>query len=225
MKNLLFTILLHLILFHDGGSQSLLSGDLVTEQLVRMPSKSELLDNDYDGSPFLNDSFQNGTLTIRNQPGLVLPMRYNIYQDVMEVKFRGRMMQINPGDLIQSILLGKETLVPVKYPWESSMRQGLLFLLDSGKVNLYKKRNIQFEPWRAARAQEAGPKRARFKESLESFFLEFSNHKVVTLEKAKDLPLLFHDHRNELDDFFSKNKIKLKEDKLKELIHFYNSLQ
>ena len=225
MKNLFF-ILTHIIFIpFISNSQSLVSDQLVTEQLIKMPSRTDVLDSDFDGSPYLDDSFQLGTIFIGDHPGVTCPMRYDIYQDVMEVKYKGRLMQIIPSELIRFISINKDRLVPKKYPMGSGMIQGLLFELDTGKINLYKKRNLEFEPWRAARAQESGPKKARFKDMLDSYFIEFPNQKIVLIEKAKDITLLFHDHRKEIDEYLVKNKLKMKDVKLIEFIRFYNTLQ
>jgi hypothetical protein len=222
MKFRLIIGLLFLINMLSG--QALLSGNLFIDKFNHLPVSDAVKNGEYEGSPFLIDSFVEGILRIKNEATYKMPMRYNLYGDVLDVKYKGRDLVLTPNDIIEVIEIKNHKLVTTLYEFNGTRNKGFLFLLDTGKVNLLMKKNISFEDWRPARAQEAGPKLARFKESLDAFFLQ-SGTKVTQIKNIKDLPGLFSSNRSKVTDFIKKNKTKLKQEKLIELVKYYNSLQ
>ncbi len=205
-------------------AQSLLSGDLVTEKIVRTPMDESILSSDYVGSPYLIDSFMIGKVVTSDHTVFKLPMRYNIFRDIIDVKYQGRDMQILASDIIDNIEIGNYTLTVGNYELDGKKFKSYLFVLDTGKISLLKKRSIKFEEWRPAKAQESAPKPAEFKESLDYYFLRTSSGRLKPFSKVKELPELFTGHRREVEEFIDKNKIKMKQEKLVDLVRFYNSL-
>jgi len=219
-------IFLALFLLIKGNliAQSLLSGNLFTDKFNRLPVSQAVLNGEYEGSPFLIDSFTEGTLRIKNEATYKLPMRYNLYGDVLDVKYKGREMVLTPNDIIDVIEINKYKLVTTVYDYNGTINKGFLFLLESGKANLLMKKNISFEDWRPARAQEAAPKLASFKLGVDAFFLHIGN-RISQIKNNRELPELFPNNRSKIADFIKKNKTKLKQEKLSELVKYYNSLQ
>lgn len=208
-----------------GTAQPILSEQLFSEQLIRMPVRPSGMSADYDGSPYLVDSFQQGQVFLTSNSKFNLPMRFNLFDDLIEVKFKGREMQMQPSDLISRIELSGHTILASEYELDGKKKKGFLFLLDSGEVSLLQKRNISFREWRPAKAQESAPTPAAFKASLDQFFIRYSNGRVITLHSVKDLPSVFPKHRNAVDAFVKKEKTKLKKEKLLQLFTYYKSLE
>ena len=216
-------ILVFCLVAHAGSqAQSILSEQLVSEQLIRMPVSEQKMSSQYEGSPYLYDTFMTSILSMEGNGRFKLPMRYNMYRDIIEVKHRGREMQILPNDLIHNIKINEHTLVIGDYELEKKKTRGFLFLLDSGEVSLLEKKNITFEEWRPARAQEAGPRSATFKASLDNFFIR-SKNKITPITSLKELANLFPHHRSQVADYIKMHKIKLKEAKLVELFQYFNT--
>ena len=226
MKYNLFLIYTVMV-FWSGwlNAQPIISEQLFSEQLIRLPARPSGASADYEGSPFLVDSFQQGQVVLTSNAKFNLPMRFNIYNELIEVKFKGRDMQLQPNDLISRIELNGHTILSTEYELEDKKKKGFLFLLDSGVVSLLQKRNISFKEWRPAKAQEAAPTPAAFKPSLDQFFIRYANGRVVSLPSVKDLASAFPSHRNVVSDFIKKEKIKLKKDKLLQLFTYYRSLE
>lgn len=223
MKIKIFFILF-LIIYGNLSGQSLLSGNLFIDKFNNLPVSEAVKNGEYEGSPFLIDSFTDGTLRIKNEASYKMKMRYNLFGDILDVKYKGRDLILAPNDIIEVIELNNYKLVTTIYEYNGKKSKGFLFLLDTGRVNLLMKKNISFEDWRPARAQEAAPRLAQFKEGVDVFFLQMGS-KVSQIKNIKDLPELFSNNRSKVADFIKKNKTKLKQDKLIELVKYYNSLQ
>lgn len=222
MKSKLILALLFSIRLLTG--QALLSGNLFIDKFNHLPVSDAVKNGEYEGSPYLIDSFTEGTLRIKNEATYKMPMRYNLFGDVLDVKYKGREMVLTPNDIIEVIEIKNYRLVTTLYEYNDTKSKGFLFLLDTGKVNLLMKKNISFEDWRPARAQEAAPKLARFKEGVDAFFLK-SGTRIMQIKNIKELPELFPNNRSKLAEFIKTHKTKLKEEKLTELVKYYNSIQ
>jgi len=205
------------------SAQSILSDQLVSDQLVKMPLRSGGKPGEYEGSPFLTDSFQTGQIVLTAGSKFSLPMRFNVYQDILEIKYKGRDMQIQPNDLILRIELDVHTLVVNAYELDGNKRRGFLFLLDSGDITLFQKRNISFKEWRPAKAMESAPSPATFKSSPDQYFARLTNGTTVYLNSIKSLASVFPNHQNAINTFIKKEKIKLKKEDLLTLFAYYRS--
>lgn len=224
MKKIVYLIIICLSHF-QLISQALLSGNLISEKITqRLPISEAVVNGEYEGSPFLIDSFVEGSLKIAKEATYKMPMRYNIYGDVFEVKYKGRLMQLLPDEMVESLHLQNYQLVTAQYELDKKKMKGFLFVLDTGSVNLLKRRNVSFEDWKPARAQEAGPTLARFKEGVQIYFIQIGN-KIIQIKNVKELPELFPSNRSKIREYIKEHKIKLKDEKLKELFSFYNGLK
>lgn len=224
MKNVLYLFLLCL---GSGSlsSQALLSGSLISEKVTqRLPISEAVVNGEFEGSPYLIDTFVEGTLKIAKEASYKMPMRYNIYGDVFDVKYKGRLMQVVPNDMIESLTIRQHQLVTAQYEMDNKKINGFLFVLDTGSVNLLMRRSISFEDWRPARAQEAGPTLAKFKEGVQTYFIQ-NGKKITQIKNVKDLPELFPGNRSKIAEYIKENKIKMREEKLKELFSYYNGLK
>lgn len=204
------------------AGQPLLSEQLVAEKLSKMPVNSVTWSRDFEGTPFLLDTFMKGKIYMQGARVFQAHMRYSIFSDVMEVKQRGQNMQLLPRDDIDYIEMDHFRIIAVEYEQSGKKTRGFLFLLDSGEVSLLEKKNITFEEWRPARAQEAGPRSATFKASLDNFFIR-SKNKITPITSLKELANLFPHHRSQVADYIKMHKIKLKEAKLVELFQYFNT--
>lgn len=224
MKSNIFICLMWVLINPSAYAQPILSEQLISDKLIRMPLSEEALSRDYEGSPYLKDSFTLGHVMMNPAGSFALSMRYNIFLDLLEVKHKGRDMQILPNELIHEIVLDGYKLVSANYEYNHKKVEGFLFLLDSGTVSLLQKKNVSFEPWRPAKAQEAGPKPATFKESKEQYFVKSIGGKIIEFHSIKELVEILTSHRKEAYQFLEDNKIKMKQEKLIQFFQYYNDL-
>jgi len=196
----------------------------MVDQLLNIMVNQTKYPQNYEGSPYLIDSFVTGTITLTSGVSFNLPIRYNLFQDIFDVQFQGRLMEIRTVDLIKKIDMPGYNLIPAIYPSGPKEIKGYLFLLDTGKISLLCKRHIAFDEWKPTKALESGPTPAKFREERIDFFARLPGGNLYRLKNLKDLLTVFPDNKSKVEMFIKENKIKLKLDKLKQLFHYYNSL-
>ena len=65
-----------------------------------------------------------------------VPLRYNVYQDLMEYQQNGKALVLDPSPKIKSVRLGESTYIVDKFEFDGKTKFGFFNLLDSGKVTL-----------------------------------------------------------------------------------------
>lgn len=178
----------------------------------------------YEGSPYLIDSFVNGQVTLTSNASFALPVRYNLYEDLVEVIFHGREMEIRHADLIKKIEFADHQLVLSHYPGKNKEVRGFLFLLDSGKISLLHKKVMVFEEWQPAKALESGPTPAKFRVDHNDFFIRITPGSIYKIKTIKELSELLPDNHPKIKAYIKENKVKFKQEHLVHLINYYNSL-
>jgi hypothetical protein len=208
---------------HSLAAQSIVSGQFLSDELIHSTMGKLKSIPEYEGSPYLNDSFSDGKVYLKDKTMFKLKIRYNLFDDVLEVKHKGRDMQILPADLIELIEFDSHRLTVGEFEVDNKMNRSFLFVLDTGEVDLLMRKTVKFEEWRPAKAQETAPKPATFKPSLDYYYIKSPNGKIHAITKIKDLPSLFPRNRKKVESFIESNKTKLKAEKLVALFQSYNT--
>lgn len=185
--------------------------------------KNTLTEASIEGSPYLNDEFINGTVYTTDKKKVVdIPLRYNIYNDNLEFKMpTGEIMEIAKPESVERAEFGKIKMI---YHLSDSKEAGFFKLISEGKVSLLAKPDIFFQKaTKEAAYKEAQP--PRFIQKPEIPYLKNNENVVVKIKGKKDLINEFSDHKNEVEAFIKKNKIKASnQDDLIKVVEFYNSL-
>ncbi len=221
LPKLLF-ILIVLISCQRAFNQAMLTDPFIVDKLFAISSNPN--PKSYEGSPYLLDSFIQGKVTLSSDASFSLPIRYNLFTDVVDVIYRSREMEIRPVDLIKKIEIADHQLILTYYPGQNKDVRGFLFLLDSGKWSLLHKRFMVFEEWQPTKALESGPTPAKFRVDHDEFFIRSERGNLSKIKTVKEIPLLLGDKKSKIEAFIKENKIKLKPDHLTRLFQFYNSL-
>jgi len=180
---------------------------------------------DIGGSPFLNNEFISGEVytTSKIQYDNV-KLRYNIYTDQIEFESDGKVLAIAQPETTEKIVFGGYTIQYIPYSYSKKISKGYLILLEEGKASLYARPKVTFEE-----AEEAGAyKKAeppKFVRISDTYFIKVGTGEATAITKKKDLEEVFPNNKDKIKTFIKKNKVKPnKEESLKELVNYYNSL-
>jgi|GEM_PF-1859309 len=215
-------LLLIFFSYQRAYNQAMLTDQFIWDKLLTKTSNPN--PKLYEGSPYLIDSFVQGTITLTSNASFSVPVRYNLFEDMLDVIFHGREMEIRHVDLIRKIEFANHRLVLTYYPGKNKEVKGFLFLLDSGKLSLLHKRFITFDEWQPAKALESGPTPAKFREDREEFFIRTSQGMLHKIKTIKEISKLLPEYESKMETYIKVNKVKLKADQLIRLFQYYNSL-
>lgn len=196
-------------------------------QTQKMFSGNNMLTElDIEGSPYFTQEFISGSVFTSSKVQYQdVPLRYNIYNDEMQFKSPdGAIFAIDAPEIIEKVTFGNYTMEYIPYVNSKKIRRGFFILLEEGNAKLYARPNIEYKaPEPAAPYKEPEP--AKFIEKPQTYYIRIGMEAAQKLESKKDVEAVFPDHQKEIADFIKKNKVKHRdEDKLKELVAFYNSL-
>lgn len=188
--------------------------------------KNALTETDIDGSPYLNDEFITGEIFTTSKTQFSnIPLRYNIYNDEIEFKSpEGNISALGVPEIIDKLVFGDYTMIYAPYTYAKKMNRGFFIVIISGKASLYVRPNIDYiKPVPPAAYKDAKP--AKFVKKVDTYYIRIGTDAAQLIENKKDLEKVFPDHKKEIAAFIKNNKINhRKEDKLKELVDYYNSL-
>jgi hypothetical protein len=179
---------------------------------------------DFEGSPYLNDDFEESRLWGKDAVYQGLLMRYDIHQDRMEFQQNEGLFILEADPRIQKTTIVNTTFVPAQYSFKGKAIQGFLERLDSGKVTLLAKKQISFKERQEPQAMQYAAKPARFERLSDVYFIKNQEGNVTKINSIKKLLEDFPDKKVELKAFVEKEKISMERDDLIKLVSYYNSL-
>jgi hypothetical protein len=197
-----------------------------TNKMINGEIKNMLTEKDIDGSPYLTEEFITGTVYTSSKIQYNdIPLRYNIYNDQMQFKSPdGKIAAIAAPEIIDKVVFGDYTMEYIPFINAKKVRRGFFVLLLEGKASLYARPNVDYrEPVPPGAYKDA--EAAKFIEKPYTYYIRIGMEAAQLIEKKKDLEAVFPDHKKEIENFIKKNKVNhRKEDKLKALVEYYNSL-
>jgi len=175
------------------------------------------------GSPYMDDKYKDGVIYYgdKNQQA---PIRYNAYQDLIEYQQNGKALVLDPNPAIKKVIVGGETFVPLSHSTDSK-KLGYFAVLDSGKVTLYSKKKIVFQPFKKGGKLDGSDQPAEFRKSPDTFYYQVGDGQLTEIDNIKTLISALPDKQDELSQYAKKEKISAKKEKdLVQFIKYYNSL-
>jgi len=179
---------------------------------------------DVDGSRYENDSFKLSMVVTQKDTFYDVPMKYNIFDDLVEFKDKGVVYLLDPLMIVKKIHIDKLELVVDLYEVDGQTKTGFFIPLDDGKVKLLSKKVIKFQQMQPAKALQAANTPAKFIKSPDEFYLRIGNNPAVQINKVKKAIEMFPDHQKSLLSYADRRKISVKRDELIALWAYYNSL-
>jgi hypothetical protein len=177
------------------------------------------------GTPYLNDSFANGEVRFHKGNHTIVPVRYDIHHDWIEYQQNNQTYILDPDNRIKEVKIGEDIFVVEKYKAKGGIKYGYFKLLDSGRVTLLVKQVVIFKDYQEAKALESAASPAKYIRAPDQFFLKIGEGELKKADRVKEMIEAFPDKHEELTDFAKKEKISpRKEDEVRKLVVFYNSL-
>ena len=183
----------------------------------------KLDEKDISGSPYLNSEFVIGTVyTKRNIHYTGIPLRYNIYNDVIEYRLPdSSIYAISNPEIIRKIEMGAETFI---YYVTNKGNTGYFSLISSGEVELLSKYNMTFKDAIPSAPFEAAQPPS-FHEQANTFFIKVKDQLPTMVAKKKDIKSIFGNQSDQILSFLKKEKLYLRnEADLIKLVKFINEL-
>lgn len=179
-----------------------------------------VMSDDYEGSPYLNDEFVLGYVYQGSLKFEGVPMRYNIYADVMEFQDKGHTFLLEPDPRITKIEIGHQVFVVREFKHLTKVQNGFLEVLKEGKASLMAKKLVNFRE-----KMELRDIPAKFARLDDAYYYKIDDQPVLKTSSLKALIESFPDKHGELTQFAKAAKISTKNGAdLVKLFEYYNSL-
>jgi len=179
-----------------------------------------------EGSPYLSDEFQNGTIYVANGQYQDVPLRYNIFEDWMEYQANDEIYILDPEPKFYKFEFGDTEMVIENVPFKGKYGPGFLTRLDSGRLCLYVKHIVSFRRAELAKAMDYENKPATYLRMSDVFFYKVDGGELIQVpKKTKKLLKIFPDHQKDMSEYIKLEKLSAsKPDELATIFKFYNGL-
>jgi hypothetical protein len=178
-----------------------------------------------EGTPYLNEQFIEGEIIFGEANRTKVPVRYNIFQDLMEYQQNGKALALDPTKKIKTVKMGDEIFIVEKYSLEGKTKYGFLNLIDTGKMTLLSKKMIKYQEPLKGRGLDGGDLPAKFSRMSDTFFYRLGDGELKEVGNLKELIASLPDKQEEVKQFAKKEKISpKKQEELVKLVRYYNSL-
>ena len=203
---------------------------IITGQVVgRFTQKYNLLINpslktydyrDIEGTPYLNKDFVDGIIYLKDSTILKLPLRYNIYADVMEFQLNGVNYVIGNHSYVDKITI--DTSVFFYYSFID--KGGYFELIESGKCFLVQKSRVIYKPAESPKPIENKVIPARFERNSDIFYI-VNNSNGFKIKNMNSVLDALQDQKIKIESFIKQEKIKkTRKTDLVKIVKYYNRL-
>ncbi|MCU4155931.1 hypothetical protein J1N10_08080 [Carboxylicivirga sp. A043] len=180
----------------------------------------------YKGSPHIFETTSASVYLDERKKIEGLTIRYNVYNDLMEIKKGEKFYNIPKERLVPKIQLDDHLFVLRSFKLSKNKEIGYFESLfeEEGKCSLFLKHKVILKEGEEPKPfQEARP--PEFKKHAPTTFMTFGEGYLVPVYNKNDFIRLIPKHHNEIAQYLKRNKIKFrKPESVKELVEYYNSL-
>ncbi|UCE69516.1 MAG: hypothetical protein JSW57_00975 [Flavobacteriaceae bacterium] len=165
---------------------------------------------DIEGSPYLRDEFVKGTVFVENEKPYAAMMRYNAYQDEIQVQGSDGISSLFKRDYIWAEI-GGETFRIQTYGDRTGTSKGYFVELNRGNIRLLKRIVREFKEGQPAVSSYSQNTPPRFDEKVTYYLVrEESPAREVRLRKKDILGFL---SSKEVETYVKENKLRLNSEK------------
>ncbi len=208
------------------AANSMMRGRDILQEVLNIGNKNLTLE-DIKGNPYLVEKFEIGILKYTDSTEIgKLPMRYNAYNDEIEVDYQDGAKLLSKFIPISVIVNDKEFRI-LDYMDNSSTKKGFFIeKLRNTNCSLYVRYEKTLKLPEEAKTSFHKSESPKFIEK-KHYYIQFVNQTPIRLKLKKSKILQhFKLHQKKLKEFCSEKKLDLKnENDLIILINYYNSLQ
>lgn len=199
---------------------------------MRMKIGGNVLDKvtykDIKGSPYLFPGFKPATIITHKDEAIVIPVRYDLYANEMEVKNESGIYAIAQPEIIKMIITDSLKFIYCGFINSSEAvdagKYSYFILRSQGKCSLLIKKGIRLQdPEKPKLYQDARP--AEFVFLRDSYYLKMGENAAVRINNKADVLAVMADKESQAGTFIKENRINLnKVEDLQKLTEYYNSL-
>jgi hypothetical protein len=226
MKNLNSTIVFLILILAgiSGYSQITSSQELIND--TQSVSSFDYRNKDLVGSNYIDENFLSAKLNIDE---IIYSMRYDAYQDEMEIEKDGNTFYLRKGFNYQITFLDKNKIYQVyNYQENEKLNNGFFVVLYNGdKVSLLLQEKIKFYEEKQAKTGYDKYEPPKLKREKDKMFIGYKNNAAKELpKKKKDILKLFSSKSKIMELFAKENKLGFKKpEDLVKIFSYYNSLK
>ncbi|MBT8206440.1 MAG: hypothetical protein KJO94_09180 [Eudoraea sp.] len=225
MRKSLFVAVPALFISYNSMAQGSQNLQLPTVYVQNTVTGSNSMPTNVIGSPYLNEEFVIGTVTIKGEESYQTYLRYNAFNDELEMRNGNTTNAVMKRDYI-TVRLGRDVYSIHTYAMDNDgVKDGYFSALNEGKAVLLRRRQMNLREGQAATSSYGKDKPPRF-ELVESYYISIDKETAQPVKLNKKGVLgAFGDKSSALNGFVKKNKLKLKsEAEVLQLLEHYNSL-
>jgi len=179
------------------------------------------------GNPYIDEQFQEGEILFKDSSVYeVTGLRLNHNNDQIEFKQDEQILAIpNPKDLI-SVSFGDHLFYYERYVKGKKILYSYFEVLVPGKISLYYRRASIIKREKLAPSEMSGGNYRDYIRTVEDYYIKKEGEPAFLINKTqKSILKALSDKEAELEEYIDQNKLKIKkEEHLKDLIEYYNSL-
>ena len=188
-----------------------------------------LPDKKVNGSPYLQKDFLFGVMTTFDNVTIEgLRYRYDIYNDEMQFILKEDTASIIRPLTLKAVELGEVKFIyDVYYTTSGNAAAGYFEILEEGKLSVLLRRTmvLEYDEYLPNYAGGGGSKEFYFKDK-ENLYIKYSDALAWKVRNKKNFLAMLPDHKNEVQKYMKSKKLSTKkQEDLKELVNYYNSLE
>jgi len=215
------------LIFLSGSIYSQKISDLMSvnnEELVHNKSTTAIAG--YDGSPFLDKEFIEGSvITSEGKLYEAVPLRYNVYNDIFEFDNDGTPYNLDPVKFGSKISIKEQVFIYKPYFHYNNSQTGYIELLVKGNYSVYKRYKVRYDRPKPAGAYSDTKPGTFVKLNNEYFLQDGEDGQIRFITKDSQFIELCGDNGDVVKTYMKENKLKTKKEKhLIEIINFLNTL-
>lgn len=197
------------------------------DRIARLKNMDQQLSR-IGGSPYDRDDFVKGDIYYDvNWRYPDVPMRYNIYNDEIEIKPDGQeqVYAIVPEKRIKKIAFASDTFVVAEYELKRDLVSGYFKELAHGTIDLLAKPRVEFREKEVDKGF-VEPQPDRFIRIQDEYYVRKNGEMAEKLPNLKNLIEYMGDHQKQLEKYAKENKISSGNiEEITQFIAYYNSLE
>ncbi|NNK11938.1 MAG: hypothetical protein HKP08_11375 [Flavobacteriaceae bacterium] len=182
------------------------------------------LPNNVQGSPYANEEFVLGKVYAKGQEPYNGLLRYNAYQDGIEMKTDKGIITLLKRDYLSAVMEGKHYRIE-NYKKNGAIRKTYFVEMNEGNARLLLKQGKNFVEERVATSSYSKDQPAKFEDDNSYYIITEGNPGVEVRLRSKNIIAALPDHQKEIAAFAKKNKLKMKtEEEVLQVLAYYNTL-
>jgi hypothetical protein len=164
-----------------------------------------------EGSAYLDEAFQTGSVSYNRKKYMGLQLRYNPYKGYFEFKTDQGIKYLDPRITpIDTVWMGEDTFIYIPYQSGKAVKRDYMKLISLGATRVLQfSQVILIQPEPAKGYEEA--KSARFEKRGDAIYIETGDQPALEFKGKKSLEEIFPGHHEALSDYARSEKLNLKQ--------------